>query len=233
MFVIAGGLFYKDLNDARADAKDQAARIATEASRDAVKKAFEEEHVKKLVEDVAKEKISAVTDQMVAEKVGPIADKMIEQRLTSKLQPIEESIVQIGRVSECEARIHLGYRSSLFELMSIVHDARDHYVREFAKATLTSTTKNYEDFWITSVKDAGTNSAVGLFSDHLVKPGKPLTRSAASLVTVVDAIDHDDDLNTVTLAFLCFRELTGEQVKMFDFDAVKVWCGNHKNRCQS
>jgi hypothetical protein len=61
--ILAAGslLFYSNLKDVRQDAMEQAQRVATEESREAVKKAFDEEHVKRLVEDVAKEKITAVT----------------------------------------------------------------------------------------------------------------------------------------------------------------------------
>jgi len=231
LFVIAGGLFYSNLRDIRKDAKDEAIRVATDESRDAVKKAFEEEHVKKLVEDVAKEKISAVTDEMVAQKVNAIADNVVEQHLTSKIQPIEESIVLIGRVSELETRIHGGSRVSLIDLMGIARDAHDKYVREFAQATLNTTTKNYEDFWADSVKQTGTNSAQGLLSGRWAKPGQPQP-TGTPLANVVYAIRNNDDLNVVTLAFLSFRELTGEKVKMFDFSAVNSWCDKHQGQCK-
>lgn len=233
--LVGGYLFHSNLQDSLRDAgenaKREATRVATEESREAVKKAFDEEHVKQLVEDVAKEKINTVTDTMIGEKVGPIADKMIERQLASKLQPIEQSIVLIGRISECEARIHLGYRSSLFELMDIVHGAHDPYVREFAKTTLASTTKGYEDFWTDSVKQTGTNSALGLLSARWAKPGQPQP-TGPLLANVVNVINKNDDLNTVTLAFLSFRELTREQVKMFDFAAVKSWCAKNQQKCQ-
>lgn len=82
--VVGGYLFHSNLQDNLRDVKDNASRTAIDESRDAVRKAFDEEHVKKLVEDIAKEKIGAVTDQMVADKVNAIADKMIQERLASK-----------------------------------------------------------------------------------------------------------------------------------------------------
>jgi hypothetical protein len=92
VILVAGYLFHSNLQDSlrivRQDAKGEATRVATEESEKAVKTAFDEKNVKELIEKVAKEKVGAVTDTI------------IERQLTSKLQPIEQRIVLIGRISE-------------------------------------------------------------------------------------------------------------------------------------
>lgn len=234
--VIVGGYFFHSnlqdsLRDVRENAKSEAIRVATEESREAVGKAFEEEHVRKLVEEVAKGKIAAVTDQMIGEKVGPIADKTIEQRLTSKLQPIEENIVLIGKISEDEARIHMGSRSALVEVTGIAHNTRDVHVREFAESTLTATAKAYEEFWQNDIKRIAPSTALSQL-DIGIKMSAPGAGQTKGLPDVVAAINQNQDLNIVAVAFLAFTELTGEHLKMFDFEAVQSWCAKHQGKCQ-
>ncbi len=96
---------------------------------------------------------------------------------------------------------------------------------------MTGTAKNYEDYWTDIVKQTGTNSALGQLSAHWVKPGQPQP-TGPELPNVVGVIKSNDDLNAVALAFLSFRELTGEKVKMFDFANVNSWCVKNPGKCK-
>ena len=233
VILVGGYLFHSNLQDALREAgenaKGEANRVAREESQKAVKTAFDEEHVRGLVEQVAKEKVNAVTDKMVEEKVGSIADKVIEQRLTSKLQPIEQRIVLIGRISECEARIHTGFRSALDELVGIRNRASDPQVQQFAESTLVTTAKGYEDYWLANVQRLPPNKAIDLLKGNVVPAIQP---PPSTLRDMVGLINKNNDLNTVALAFLAFRDLSGEHVKMFDMGAVNSWCTKNQPKCQ-
>ncbi len=65
----------------------------------------------------------------------------------------------------------------------------------------------------------------------LGEAGQP-SLTGPPLANVVYTIRNNDDLNAVTLAFLSFRELTGDNVKMFDFSAVNSWCDKHQAQCK-
>lgn len=231
--LVGGYLFHSNLQDSLRDAgenaKAEAARVAKEESEKAVTTAFDEEHVKELVEQVAREKVNAVTDKMVEEKVASIADKMIEQRLASKLQPTAERIVLIGRISECEARIHTGFRSALVELAGIANTTHDPTALQFAKSTLASTSAGYDTFWQEDMKRFQGAKPLNFLQMQLSRPGT--SPPAQNLHDVVQLIDTDQDLNTVAIAFIAFRDLTSEKVKMFDFAAVKAWCAGHRGQC--
>lgn len=226
--MIAGGLFYSNLRDIRKDAKDEATRVATDESRDAVKRAFEEEHVKKLVEDVAKEKISAVTDDMVAQKVNSIADKVIEQRLSSKLQPIEQRIVLMTRISDCETRIKFDSRDGYVELVNIVTTTHDADVAQFGKKVLDSIVKSYDAAWVFELKQSK-QPPFDFLKAMMTGNGK---QPPANLSDVVRIIGNEQSLSLVALAFDAFRDMTGEKVKMFDFVTVKSWCSKNPGKCQ-
>jgi hypothetical protein len=109
VILVAGYLFHSNLQDSlrdvRQDARGEATRVATEEAEKGVKTVLSGTNMSELVQRVAREGVAeAVTGEMVDAKVGPIADRMIEQRVTSTLQPIEQRLVLVGRVAECEAR---------------------------------------------------------------------------------------------------------------------------------
>jgi hypothetical protein len=54
----------------------------------------------------------------------------------------------------------------------------------------------------------------------------------SDLHDVVQIIDQNSDLNNVAVAFIAFRQLSGENVKMFDLAAVTSWCSRNKPKCE-
>src|SRR5438552_1411550 len=121
----AGGfVFFSKLNDAMEDAKSKATRVATEEAHKSVMKAFDEKN------------INAMILRAAEQKVGTVTDKIVEQQVASRLRPIEERIVLIGRISQAETRIRLGFRDGLEELIGILTSTHDTAVLNFAKSTL-------------------------------------------------------------------------------------------------
>jgi hypothetical protein len=101
---------------------------------------------------------------------------------------------------------------------------------QFARSTLQITAQDYESSVIDQIKTLGQPSLVVL-QRSMNRPGQVL-KSPTDLAGVVQIIDKDQDLNYVALAFLAFRDLTGEKVKMFDFAAVRTWCSSHEPKCK-
>ena len=84
-------------------------------------------------------------------------------------------------------------------------------MRQFAQSTLTATAKGYDDHWQSTVRQAAPEKAFDVLKD---------STPVSTLRDVVRVINKEPDLNSVSLAFLAFRDMTGQHVKMFDFDAV-------------
>jgi hypothetical protein len=59
-----------------------------------------------------------------------------------------------------------------------------------------------------------------------------LAKPPNSTAEFVKIIRTSDELDSVCLAFLAFRDYTNEQVRMFDMDAVEKWCKNNAPQCQ-
>jgi hypothetical protein len=55
----------------------------------------------------------------------------------------------------------------------------------------------------------------------------------SDLHDVVQIIAQNPELNTVATAFIAFRQLSGENVKMFDSAAVTSWCLRNKPKCEA
>ena len=181
-----GGYFLRSnvrdtLDDVRRDAHSQ----ATNEVERRVSNAFDDKNINELVQKVARDKINAVTDAMIEQKVNQIADKMIEQQLRSSLQPIQQHILLIGRISECEARMHTGFRSGLSELTAILNQANDPDVKQFAQTTLSNTANGYESYWQTSLKSMLASNAkpIDIMRMQLQRPG--LQMDATDLSGVV------------------------------------------------
>ena len=221
---VGGYIFHTNLQDTLKDIKANATQLAATEAKNRVSEAFEEKNIKVEISDAARDKI------------GKITDKMIEQQLTSKLQPIQQRIILIGRISECEARIHTGFRSGLTELKSIIHDTQDPSVREFAQSTWTTTSEGYDSYYKTSVMWQGIRTVPQQFMNYLNQTRfahNGATDVVSDLSGVVRVINQDQELNNVAAATLVFREMSEDRnIKMFDFDSVNSWCANHEPKCK-
>lgn len=224
LVAIGSYFFWANLRDVRQDAREQAGHAATEEAHKKVSEAFEEKNLKAVIQQEAERQVKAVTD------------KVIEQQLSSKLQPIQDRIIIIGRISECEARIHTGFRSGLVELNTILREAKDPTVHQFALSTLTTTTEGYDSFWQASPQWQAAihwpqEQLMALLSQVRIAHGA--MGSVSDLGGVVRVINEDQDLNNVAVATLIFRQITGDKgVKMFDFAAVNTWCASHEPQCK-
>jgi hypothetical protein len=168
------------------------------------------------------------------DKISTITDTMIEQQLNSKLKPIQDRIITIGRISECEARIHTGFRSGWVELNTIVRQTKDPAVRQFAQSTLAATAEGYDSTFHASTLLASYSAQLQypMLTQWLFQTMDENT-SVSSLADVVRIINEDQNLNAVAAATLFFRRASGEKsIKMFDFDAVNQWCANHEPQCK-
>jgi hypothetical protein len=176
--------------------------------------------------------------QEAERQVKVVVGRNIEQQLASKFQPIQDRIIMIGRVSECEARIHTGFRSGLVELNTIVRETKDANVREFAQSTLTATGEGYESafqgsqFWTNTLSQSQTTPPYAILANWMFQSsGKAIPVS--NLGDVVHVINEEGNLNNVAAATLVFRNVTGEKnIKMFDFAAVNKWCASHEPQCK-
>jgi hypothetical protein len=220
LIVLVGGyIFRSNLQDTLHDAEQKATKTVSDTVDTRVNQAFEDKNINARIEAAAKDKI------------GTITDRMIEQQLTSKLQPIEQRILLIGRISECEARIHAGFRSAWEELVGIAGSTRDPTALQFAKSTLVSTSEGYDTYWQAEMKPHVGMKPLDFLKMQQFQARGPGERQASNLRDVVQVIHDDQNLNLVAIAFIAFRDLSGEKVKMFDFAAVKSWCAKNQPKC--
>ncbi len=234
LVAIGSYFFWKNLSDVRQDAQQQAKQVATAESEKGVKAAFDEKNVNELVQKVAREKVNTVTDEMIQQKVGPIVDKTIEQQLTSKLQPIQQRILLIGRISELEIRIHRADRQSLEELIKITNETQDSDARKFARSTLDIVSDGYETYEQREIKQrlGEPVNPLDIAKSMNIQPGSPQPNPPTNLGGVVRIINNDQDLDRVAICIIVFRKMTGEsKIRMFDFKAVNAWCADHKPQC--
>jgi hypothetical protein len=224
VIVLVGGyVFHSDLQTALRDTEQKATKAVNNKVDSSVHDAFIDKNINQRIEAAAKDKI------------GTITDRMIEQQIGYKLQPIEQRIVLIGRISECEARIHAGFRSALVELTDIQNSANDPQVRQFANSTFTTTAQGYDSYWQINMKNwQNTNKTakpIDLLRSFLTGKNGPSPKPVSNLGDVVQVINEDQDLNSVACATLVFRDISGEPIKMFDFGAVKSWCAKNEPKC--
>jgi hypothetical protein len=209
-------LFHSNMKDVREDAKQEATSVATSEAKAAVVEAFNEKNINAMILSAAQQ------------KVGTITDKLIEQQLTLRLRPVQERIVLMGRISESEMRMRLGFRLGLDDLIHLIKSASDPDVVRFGKNTLVITSKDFDTRLQEDVKRSGLNG-LAFLQRAATAIGRPTVPS--NLHDVVQIIGHDVDLNFVCFAFLTFRDLSGEHVKMFDFDSITSWCSQNQGKC--
>jgi hypothetical protein len=217
----AGVLFYSNMKDVREEAKVEASRVATTEARDAVVRAFDEKNINALI-------LKAATD-----KVGTVTDRIIQQQVTENLRPIQQRFTQIAKISECEMRMRLGFRAGLDELTGILENTADPEIQQFGTRSLAIVSQDYDSRVSEGVKFAAGGSSMLLLDNFLLAEHRPQESLPTNVQGVVKLIRQDDDLNAVAGAFIAFRDLTGDKVKMFDIPAVESWCSQNQPKCKT
>jgi hypothetical protein len=212
-------MFHSNMKDVRDGAKGEATRVATSEAKIAVAQAFDEKNINAMILSTAQRKIETMTD------------KVIEQQLTTKLRPIQQRILLIGQVSESETRMRMGFRTGYNDLKALTK-VSDGDVGRFAKTTLETTSESFDSRFQEGMKLKGTKG-LPMLSALMSNVGRPQQSWPSNLSMVVKLIREDSDLNLVAAAFLVFRELTGSNVKMFNFDAVNTWCAQNEPKFQT
>ncbi len=220
MVTAVGILFYSNLKAVREDAKEEATRTATKEAQTRVSQAFEEKNLNAMILKAAQE------------KVGTITDKLVEQQVRAKLQPVEQRITLVGQISENQTRARMAFRPALEELNKLVASAKDPDTARFGKVSLETLAADFETRAQENMKRFNQKGIVPL-QMFMMNIGRPETTIPSTLHRVVELIDHDSDLNVVAASFVTFRDLTGEDVKMFDFGAVHSWCSRNQPKCQA
>ena len=213
---IGAYLFHSNMQEVREDAKQEATGVATAEAKAGVVEAFNEKNINAMILSAAQQKI------------GTITDKLIEQQLASKLAPVQQRIVLIGQISECDMRMRLGFRLGLDDLNQLIKRTNDPDVVRFGRSTLAITSEDYDTRSQEGEKRVGL-TGLPMMQKVAAAVGRPTAPS--NLHDVVQIIDHDGELNFVGLAFLTFRDLSGEHVKMFDFDSIHSWCSQNQGKC--
>jgi len=208
------------MKDVREDAKQEATRVASLEAKTRVTEAFDEKNINTAILAAAQQ------------KVGGITDKLIEQQLTTKLQPIQQRILLIGQISESETRMRLGFRSGLEDLNKLIKNTNDPDVLRFGKSTLATTGEHFEARMQELMKQSG-QKGLPFLQMMIESYGTSQQPLPTNLQDVVHVIYNNSNLNSVAAAFAAFRDLTGEDVRMFDLGAITSWCSQNKSKCQT
>jgi hypothetical protein len=214
----AGIFFYSNLRDVRADAKEEANRVATAEAKARVAEAFNEKNVNQMILQAAQD------------KVGTVTDKLIQQQLESRLGPIQQKISFMGQISESDMRMRMGFRGGMDDLNRLLKSTNDPDVLKFANTTMTAVGQDYDTRMQENANRFGGQALFALQNTPVLAFAG---QSPANLHDVVQVIAQNPELNTVATAFIAFRQISGENVKMFDSAAVTSWCSRNKPKCEA
>jgi hypothetical protein len=216
--IVAGALLYTNLRDAREDARQEATRVATTEAKARVAEAFEEKN------------INAMILQAAQDKVGTVTDRLIQQQLATRLGPLQQKISVMGQISESDMRMRMGFRGGLDDLTRLMKSTNDADVLKFANTTMTAVAQDYDARMQENASRFGGQALVVLQNlPVLITPD----HRPSDLHDVVQIIAQNPELNTVATAFIAFRQLSGENVKMFDSTAITNWCSRNKPKCEA
>jgi len=138
--------------------------------------------------------------------------------------------VLMGQIVEDESRMRLGFREGMDDLNRVIKSASDPDVVRFGKSTLAITSEDYDSRLQEDIKRAGLSGLPGLQRAVGFQHGAS-AKVPNDLHDVVQIIQHDTNLNVVGAGFLTFRDLSGEPVKMFDFESITSWCSQNQGKC--
>jgi hypothetical protein len=168
--------------------------------------------------------------QAAQDKVGTVTDKLIQQQLATRLGPLQQKISFMGQISESDMRMRMGFRGGMDDLNRLLKSTDDPDVLKFANTTMTAVG---QDFDTRMQENANRFGGQALFALQNTPALITQDHRPSDLHDVVQIIAQNPELNTVATAFIAFRQLSGENVKMFDSTAITNWCSRNKPKCES
>jgi hypothetical protein len=146
----------------------------------------------------------------------------------------EKRITAIGEISESAARMRLGFREGFNEIITLSEKTKDPEVLRFAQNTLNTIAQDYELRVGGDLKRSNV-SALSALQMYIVTSERVPWNSPEmpiNLAGIVKLINDNSNLEAIAGAFFAFREATGQNTKMFDFDGVAKWCSQNRPKCE-
>jgi hypothetical protein len=226
-------MFYRSLGDVKADASQQIQAVRSSAQNE-IAKAKEEviaavrtEAQKRVNAEFNSSNITEMVDAAAKRKVGRAIDRQIQEEVSRTVSHLQEQIEQTSEIANLGMRMRMGFRDAFDELNRRYRAANDDDLRRTEKYLLDSLAADYETRWKAYMKRA--NLKPGSMLAQNLESGQSPPNSTGEFVKIIRT---SDDLNSVCLAFLGFRDYTNQQVRMFDLDAVEKWCKENIAQCQ-
>jgi len=124
----------------------------------------------------------------------------------------------------------MGFRAGMDDLNRLLKSTNHPDVLKFANTTMIAVGQDYDIRMQENANRFGGQALVALQNTQaLALAGQ----RPNDLHDVVQIIDQNPELNTVATAFIAFRQLSGENVKMFDSAAITSWCSRNKLKCEA
>jgi len=199
--------------------RNDAAKIALDEARRRVDNAFETANVRNMVDQAARRH---VTEEM---------DKRVAQDISLKMSVLEQDITRFGELADLAMKARLGFRKGLEGLALRAKSGQTEDDRGRARDLESAIAADYEAAHTKGIERFSPGDFLGAAT--MATAGSANTIDVKQPVPgLVNVIRKEQDLNTVCLAFMALRKVTGRQFAMFDFASVEQWCTGHPQACK-
>jgi hypothetical protein len=196
-----------------AQVRERSAGIALGEAQRRVDEAFHGDNVQAMVERAAKS------------QVAPVIERQLQTEVDRAMDSVQLDLEWLAKILDASGYMRGGSRSGMERLQSIQRNAPTERIRQRASTLFDTIAKEYEQFVKDEAKEGGFTSV--LQSRYGTQSNEPQV-----IPELVATIRSEKMLSEVAIAFVALSERTGQDFRMFDFDAVSKWCAQQSPRCE-
>jgi hypothetical protein len=214
----------EDLNNFKETAKNsienirnEAANIAISEAKRKIDEAFRDNNIEKFIEDYAKNEYKNEFS------------KMLELKTKDINANFENELNEIVLLNNASLRMRLGFKDGLVDLINLKNNAKNNLTKNKAQEYISGIGKDFDTKHSKIINELNRASKDWDIKKHLLSSGIVTDTNEPEIYDqMINNINSTDNLDYIAIDIIFFRELSKEDFKMFDLEAIKEWYINYK-----
>jgi hypothetical protein len=225
---IGAWAFYSNLKDARAEARaaidevqksaeKQIAGVRTDSARLA-----QEEARRRVEEAFAKSNVTTLIDETAKKEVGAAIQRRIGEEFERSMPRVRSDITAVAAVFDMATRMRMGHRPGWEALVEAAKSEPNETARQQAVTLLARISGDYAATFVEEPWQSDSAKTREYARNHVgVPPGASDREIIQALLASLS--DPKFQMMEVAYSFQMLKLITGNQFRMFDVEAVKLW----------
>jgi len=157
-----------------------------------------------------------------------VASEAEHRQLAAQVSAAESANVELNQAANAVAQARVGIRDGIETLDRLHRQSNSQQVQRRSQELIASVASDYEAVFLREVQGIkGTPRQRAEYYATYAEIPPPIT-----IAKLVKTIRESPNLAAVTAAFMAFRLLTSQQIRIFDFKSIESWCHENQSQCR-